>query len=78
MVRNRICVVEYEDLERWREVIARKATLEAENVRPTTEDVFEAHMAHYRLAGEMSEKYGIDDIESWNISVFTGVAYYMD
>jgi hypothetical protein len=26
----------------------------------------------------MAEKYGIDDIESWNISVFTGVAYYMD
>lgn len=78
MVRNKICEVEYEDLERWRDVIARKAATEADNTRPSVQEVYEASMAHYRLAGELSEKYGIDDIESWNISVFTGVAYYMD
>lgn len=78
MVRNRICEVEYEDLERWRQVIARKSALELDNVHPSVEEVYEANLAHYRLAGEMAEKYAIDDIESWNISVFTGIAYYMD
>lgn len=75
MIRTIIGRVDRQDLARWREMMARKDAVETSSVS-TIEDCERAYLAHFRLAGEMVEKYEIDDLEDWNISVFTGDLYY--
>lgn len=78
MDREMVCKVDAEDLERWRELMARKSAIELTNAVPSVEEAAGVYGEHYRLAGEMIEKYDIDDAEDWNISVFSGNLYYIE
>jgi len=77
LIRTIICRVDRQDLERWREMMARKEAVEIA-ATATMEECEQAHLEHFRLAGEMVEKYEVDDSEDWNISVFTGDLYYYE
>lgn len=77
-IREKVCRVSDEDLRLWREVMARKSAVDDSNAVATVEEAEAAYLAHYSLAGEMVEKYGLDDMEDWNISVFTGDLYYLE